>query len=137
MSNIKFGLAIIKKRWLFKNIIIIDIGNNKKEYTESSYYNIIYKDGIHYDIIKKSVKPFEGYLKQVDYSIKEGKKYISYTMINSEGMPCKNNKVVEHSLIGKVSYELIKDEDNKYIFAWDTSMMTEKEASELTVAFLK
>jgi hypothetical protein len=142
MSFIKFGSASIKKRWFFQsNIIYVSTENEKKEYTDSSYYTIIYKDNINYDIIKKAIKPFEGFLKQGYYQVKNNKKFLNYTLITGEGIGTKNNKIVIHSLLDKVCYELLlteqDDKNSVYTFAWNTTCMTEKEAIELTVAFLK
>ena len=93
------------------------------------------------EIIKKAIKPFEGFLKQGNYQIKNNKKFLNYTMITGEGIGTKNNKIVIHSLLDKVCYELLlTEQDGKnsvYTFAWDNTCMTEKEAIELTVAFLK
>lgn len=142
MMSIKFGSASIKKRWFFQsNIIYVSTENGKREYTDSSYYTIVYRDNVNYDIIKKAIKPFEGFLKQGNYQIKNNKKFLNYTMITGEGIGTKNNKIVIHSLLDKVCYELLlTEQDGKnsvYTFAWDNTCMTEKEAIELTVAFLK
>lgn len=142
MTSVKFGSVSIKKRWFFQsNIISINTEHEKKEYTDSSYYTIIYRDNINYDIIKKSIKPFEGFLKQGYYQIKNNKKILNYTMITGEGISTTKNKIVIHSLLDKVCYELllVEQDDNKsvYTFAWDTTCMSDKEAIELTVAFLK
>lgn len=135
MSLINFDKAIIKTSWIFgKKIFISDL---KKEYI-GSYYDVSYNDVLNYNINKFVFIQCESYLKQDLESYDKTNNLLIYKFIKNKGYPSRNNNIVSNSLFDEVCYELLKvnEKEEEYIYAWNTIIMTDKEAKELTYAFL-
>jgi len=141
MTLIKHSRAYVKTTWFFKKRRLFIWEDHDKEYKEinkTEYYDIDFISKYRFNINKKNDR--ESYLEQREPIFDGVVRLLKYKFIKNNFIESPYNHIVSNKLYDSVCYELmlvtrIKNKEY-YEFSWDNSMMTEKEAIELTASFL-